>query len=169
MIRLPAAQRWPALLNAEPSVHVTAFCRSASSQTMSGFLPPSSRQVLASRRPAVLGDPAADLARAGEADDRDVGMLDERRAGFLAEAVQRRVDAVGHPASRASTPNAHADSGVSSAAFRIAALPQSSAGNAFQATLAIGVLAAMMRPATPSGCRTIIALLFGTALVVVWP
>jgi len=31
-------------------------------------------------------------------------------------------------------------------------LPQSSAGNAFHATLAIGVFAAMMSPATPSGC-----------------
>jgi hypothetical protein len=51
----------------------------------------------------------------------------------------------------------------------IAALPQSSAGKAFHATLAIGVLAAMMSPATPSGCRTTIADLFGTALVVVWP
>ena len=46
---------------------------------------------------------------------------------------------------------------MSSAAFRIAALPHSSAGNAFQATLAIGVLAAMIRPATPSGWRTTIA------------
>ena len=53
MMRLPAAQRWPALLNAEPSVQVTALARSASSQTISGFLPPSSRQVLASRFPAV--------------------------------------------------------------------------------------------------------------------
>ena len=54
-------------------------------------------------------------------------------------------------------------------AFMIAALPQSSAGNAFQATFAIGVLAAMIRPATPSGWRTTIAVLLGTALVVVWP
>ena len=33
----------------------------------------------------------------------------------------------------------------------------------------IGVFAAMMSPATPSGCRTTSAALFGTALVVVWP
>ena len=49
----------------------------------------------------------------------------------------------------------------------MAALPQSRAGNAFQATFAIGVFAAMISPATPSGCRTTMAALFGTALVVV--
>jgi hypothetical protein len=58
---------------------------------------------------------------------------------------------------------------VSSAALSTAALPHSSAGNTFQATLAIGVLAAMIRPATPSGCRTVSAVLFGMALVVVRP
>ncbi len=51
----------------------------------------------------------------------------------------------------------------------IAELPQRSAGKAFHATLAMGVLAAMMSPATPSGWRTIMAVLFGTALVVVCP
>ena len=60
-------------------------------------------------------------------------------------------------------------SGVSSAALSTAALPQSSAGNTFHATLAIGVLAAMMRPATPSGWRTVSAALLGIALVVVRP
>ena len=47
--------------------------------------------------------------------------------------------------------------GVSSAALSTAALPQISAGNTFHATLAIGVLAAMISPATPQGWRTVIA------------
>ncbi len=58
---------------------------------------------------------------------------------------------------------------MSSEAFSTAALPQSRAGKTFQATLAIGVLAAMIRPATPSGWRTVIAWRLGTALVVVRP
>ncbi len=75
----------------------------------------------------------------------------------------------GSPASRASRAKAQAVAGASSDGFSTAALPQSRAGNAFQATLAIGVLAAMMSPATPSGWRTVMALLFGVALVVVRP
>ena len=47
---------------------------------------------------------------------------------------------------------------MSSAPFSTAALPQISAGNTFHATLAIGVFAAMMRPATPHGWRTVIVL-----------
>ena len=62
-------------------------------------------------------------------------MLDQRRTSFLTESVHRRIDTSGTSASCASSSNAHAESGVSSAAFRIAA-PHSSAGKAFQATLA---------------------------------
>ncbi len=75
----------------------------------------------------------------------------------------------GKPASRSSSANASAVYGVSSEGFMTAVLPHRSAGKAFQATLAIGVLAAMISPATPSGCRWIEALLFGVALVVVLP
>ena len=60
-------------------------------------------------------------------------------------------------------------SGVSSEALSTAPLPKRSAGKTFQATFAIGVFAAMIRPATPSGWRTVIAWRFGTALVVVRP
>ena len=52
-IRLPEAHRCPALLKAESKTHLAAFSRSASSQTMRGFLPPSSRETLASRSPAM--------------------------------------------------------------------------------------------------------------------
>ena len=58
---------------------------------------------------------------------------------------------------------------MSSEALSTAALPHSSAGKTFQATLAIGVLAAMISPATPSGWRTVMAWRLGTALVVVRP
>ena len=75
----------------------------------------------------------------------------------------------GRPASAAIWPNSQAVAGVSSAAFSTAVLPQMMAGNTFQATLAMGVLAAMIRPATPMGQRTVIACLPMPALVVVRP
>jgi hypothetical protein len=56
---------------------------------MSGFFPPSSRHVFASRR-------AAHLAGSGEAHDCDIRMRHQRCARFLAKAVQRRIDALWH-------------------------------------------------------------------------
>ncbi len=139
--------------------------RSASSQTTSGFLPPSSRQTFASRSPATRGDHPADRGRAGEADDGDARMLDERLPGLGAEAL----DDVEHARRQArlrreARERERASAGVSSDAFSTAALPHSSAGKTFQATFAIGVLAAMISPATPSGWRIVIAWRFGTAL-----
>ena len=75
----------------------------------------------------------------------------------------------GTPASAASRAKASAVSGASSDAFRTAAFPQRSAGNTFHATFAIGVFAEMIRPATPSGWRSVIAWRFGTALGIVRP
>ena len=103
-------------------------------------------------------------------DDRDARVLDERLARLLAVAL----DDVEHarraaPASAASRAKASAVSGVSSDAFSTAALPQRSAGKTFQATFAIGVFAAMIRPATPSGWRIVIACRFGVALGIVLP
>ena len=96
MMRLPAAHRCPALLNAEPIVHVTAFFRSASSQTMSGFLPPSSRQTFASRRPAVSAIQRPTSHEPVKLTTATSGCSTSGAPGFLAEAVQRRVHPVGH-------------------------------------------------------------------------
>ena len=84
-------------------------------------------------------------------------MRDERRAGLGAEPWTMFSTPAGRPASWASRPKIAAVSGVSSALLSTAVLPQTSAGNTFQATLAIGVFAGTIRPATPSGCRTVIA------------
>ncbi len=75
----------------------------------------------------------------------------------------------GNPASRAISPKIQLVAGVSSAALRTTPFPQISAGNTFHATFAIGVLAAMTRPATPTGWRIVILYLFGVPLVVVRP
>ena len=75
----------------------------------------------------------------------------------------------GTPASWKIRATAQPVPGVSSAHFITAALPHIRAGKAFQATLAMGVLAAMMRPHTPSGWRTISTSRSGVALVEVRP
>src|SRR6188474_368686 len=75
----------------------------------------------------------------------------------------------GKPASRAIWPKIHAVAGVSSAALTTAVLPHIRAGKTFQAMFAIGVLAAMIRPATPTGWRIVMAYLLAAALVVVRP
>ena len=161
MIRLPAAQRWPALLNAE---RIAAVRR----QVEIGIVADDQR-VLAAQLQADLGqtcagrllDEAPDRGRSGEADDVHVGRLDQRRARLLPEAVHHVEHAGGQPGLGASRAKAQAVAGVSSDGLSTAAFPQSRAGNTFQATLAMGVLAAMMSPATPSGWRTVMALLFG--------
>ena len=52
-IRLPAAHLCPALLNADSVAQWTAWSKSASSQTIKGFFPPSSKEILAKRLPAI--------------------------------------------------------------------------------------------------------------------
>ena len=51
MRRLPAAHRWPASMNADAVACSAAVASVASSQTTSGFLPPSSRQAACPWRP----------------------------------------------------------------------------------------------------------------------
>ncbi len=169
MRRLPAAHRWPALLNAESSAQWTALSRSASSHTTSGFLPPSSRETFARR-----WAPATAIFRPTAVDPVKLirSTSGSPTSGAPASSpypcTMLRTPA-GRPASRAIRPNSQAVPGVSSAALRIAALPHTSAGNTFHATLAIGVFAATIRPATPTGWRTVMAYLFWAALVVVRP
>ena len=125
---------------------------------------------MASRSPADSRDQPSDGGRAGEGDDGDARILDERLARLRAEALDdvqhaRRQPGLGREAreERARV------SGVSSEAFSTAALPQRSAGKTFQATFAIGVFAAMISPATPSGWRMVMACRFGVALGIVLP
>ena len=169
MMRLPAAQRWPALLKAERAAQRAAGSRSASSQTTSGFLPPSSSDTRARREPATRA-----ISRPTAVDPVKLTTATRGSATSGAPASSPRPWTMlstpgGRPASWAMRPKHQAVAGVSSAAFRTAALPHTRAGNTFHATLAIGVLAAMMRPAIPRGSRTVIVVRCGTALVVVRP
>ena len=162
MIRLPAAQRWPALRVGRQ--------RGRLGRLLEVGVVADDQRVLAAELEADLGQPLAghardhapDRGRAGEADHGDVAGPRPAAApppgrGPARRSARRRAG----PPRAARRANASAVSGVSSRAFSTAALPQTSAGNTFQATLAIGVLAAMISPATPSGWRTIIALPVG--------
>ena len=59
--------------------------------------------------------------------------------------------------------------GVSSCDFATTALPHSSAGNAFQATPASGLLNGMIAAQTPIGARSVRTARFGIGLVIVLP
>ena len=83
----PAVQRWPFMVKICASAASTHSSGSASSNTTTGDLPPSSiEERLSVRRPGG-DDRLAGGGLAGEADQVDPGMRGQRRAGGLAEAV----------------------------------------------------------------------------------
>ena len=155
MIRLPAAQRCPALLNADRMAHLSAASRSASSATTKGFLPPSSSDTRASRAPAICAIRRPTAVEPVKLMTATSGCATSGSPASRPSPCTTLSAPAGSPASCAMAANSQAVSGVSSAALSTAALPQTSAGNTFQATFAIGVLAAMISPATPIGWRTI--------------
>ncbi len=75
----------------------------------------------------------------------------------------------GTPASFNNCPKATAVYGVSSCDFAITALPQSSAGNTFQATPASGLLNGMMAAQMPIGLRSVWTVRLGIGLGSVLP
>ena len=95
MMRLPAAQRWPALENADSAA--------ASAALLEVGVVADDERVLAAELEADLGQALAgdardhppDRGRAGEADDGDARVLDERLARLAAEAVDDVEDARG--------------------------------------------------------------------------
>ena len=118
-------------------------------------MPPSSRHTFASRAPAAcaIQRPTAvepvKLMRSTSGDSTSAAPASSPSPCTTLSTPG------GRPASCASRAKAHALSGVSSAGLSTAAFPQRSAGKTFHATLAIGVFAAMMRPVTPTGWRTV--------------
>ena len=125
---------------------------------------------MASRSPATRAIIRPTAVEPVKRDDGDARVLDERLPGLLAVALDdvEHARAAGPPRRRAARRRAPSR-GVSSDAFSTAAFPQRSAGKTFHATFAIGVFAAMIRPATPSGWRSVIACRFGVALGIVLP
>ena len=81
-------------------------------------------------------------------------MLDQRVAGFLAEAVDQVEHALAAgPASAKISAHRLADSGVNSAGLSTTVQPDASAGASFQLSSMNGVFHGVISPATPTGLR----------------
>ncbi len=80
--REPAQQTWPWLNQMASTTPSTAESRSASSKTMKGDLPPSSRRQPLAGAGGGLADDLADFGRAGEGDLVDAGVVDDGGAGL---------------------------------------------------------------------------------------
>jgi hypothetical protein len=116
-------------------------------------LPPSSIDRPFRNGRGVAEDDLAGAALAGERDERHVGVLHERVAGVLAEAVDEVEDALGQARLFEDARPEDADSGVNSAGFSTTVLPVASAGPSFHDSSMNGVFHGVMRPATPIGLR----------------
>src|SRR5262249_12527392 len=131
-IRLAAAQRCPALEKDDASAHSTARSRSASSQTTRAFLPPSSRQTLARRRPAcsliqrpVAAEPVK-LTKSTSDDSTSGGPTSP-------PSPWTTLTTPGGSSSLQSSPKSAAERGVCSDGFSTVAFPHRTAGKTFQA------------------------------------
>ena len=93
-----AVHRCPDVPNADQTTLSSARSRSASSQITIGFLPPSSRLTRFERLRRSAADLDAGIGVAREADDPDVGVVDDRVADLRAGAGDDVHDALGKPA-----------------------------------------------------------------------
>jgi hypothetical protein len=75
----------------------------------------------------------------------------------------------GTPHSSTIFPSSATEAGVSEAGLRTTVLPQRRAGKSFQVGMASGKFQGVMRPQTPTGCRTDMASLLGSSDWVVSP
>ncbi len=94
-IRERAQQSWPALPKTAEGAASAAASMSASAKTTFADLPPSSSVTRLIVPGGALGDPPADLGRAGEGDLGDVGVLDEPLPALAAGAGDDVEDALG--------------------------------------------------------------------------
>ena len=134
----------------------SARSRSASANTMTGFLPPSSKCTRFRVARALRHDRRAGRAFADEADRLDVGMLGQRLAGLLAEAVHG-VEHARRQAGleRRSRTSSVAVSGLHSAGLCTTVQPAASAGAIFQVESMNGVFHGVMTPTGPIGWRMV--------------
>ena len=136
MTRVAAVQSWPALKNPPVRIPSTADSRSASSKTITGALPPSSRW-------ATLRSGAAAVATAIPARVEPV-MEIIRGTGCAASRApvsrspQTRLTTPGGKTSCALRTSQAEEAGVVSEGFSTAVLPAASAGASFQMAIIAG-------------------------------
>src|SRR6202522_2308126 len=169
MMRLVAVQRCPVVPKAPQSPPSTARSRFASSRTIIGFLPPSSREqglkLLAAVVPMVLptaDDPVKDTARTEGCSVSGAPASGPYPAITL-------ITPLGTPASVSAWTRLNVESGVSCAGLITQAFPQTIAGSNFHEEMAIGKFQGVIIPQTPIGWRTAIANLLGSSEGTVGP
>src|SRR5579884_1758429 len=146
-----------------------ARSRLASSSTIIGFLPPSSREqclkllaaVVPTIRPTSV-DPVREIARTSGLSIKGAPIFDPKPLTTL-------ITPLGTPASVSVRTRLNVDSGVSCAGLMTQVLPQTMAGNSFHDGIAIGKFHGVIMAQTPSGCRTAMANLLGSSDGVVGP
>ena len=112
-----------------------------------------------------LGDPPADLGRAGEGHLRHVLVLHQPLPAHRAGPGHHVHHALREPASSAIRASSIEVSGVSSAGFSTTVFPAASAGATFQAAIVSGKFHGVMRPTTPSGSRKVMSTPPATGIV----
>ncbi|MCY1439393.1 hypothetical protein D9M71_556270 [compost metagenome] len=151
-IRLAQTQVWPALRNLLCMTPAMARSRSASSKTMNGALPPSSRLTpltvsahwLISSCP-IRVEPVNDSLRTS-------GLAVISPPTPAGSPVRTLNTPAGMPARSASTASARADSGVSSDGLTTMVQPAARAGAHLRVIMALGKFHGVMAATTPTGC-----------------
>src|SRR5450631_2624508 len=169
MMRLVAVQRWPVVPKPPQSPPSIASSRLASSSTIMGFLPPSSKEqclklwaaVVPTIRPTSL-DPVNEMALTS-----GCSLIGPPTSG--PNPVTTLITPLGTPASVSTLTRLKVESGVSSAGLITQVFPQTSAGSSFHDGMAIGKFHGAIMPQTPIGCRTAMANLLGNSDGVVGP
>ena len=148
--REPAQQTWPWLNQIASTTPSMAPSISASSKTMKGDFPPSSRV-------SDLPDPAVCARMSLPTSEEPVNAIlstplwATKAAPVAPSPVTMLSTPAGKPASDAISAKSKAVSEVNSAGFRTTVLPSAKAGAIFQASIKSGKFQGMIWPTTPSG------------------
>ena len=149
-MRLAQTQVWPPLRNFEIMTASIARSRSASSKTMKGALPPSSRlrRLIESAAPRIRSDPT----RVEPVKEILRTVSDSSKALPIPAGmpVTMLTTPAGMPARSARTPSASAEKGVNSDGLMTTVQPAASAGATLRVIMAFGKFHGVMMPQTPT-------------------
>ncbi len=166
---LVAVQRCPAVPKAPHNTPSRASSRSASSMTITGFLPPSSRETrfMVFEHSSIIHFPVSRLPVKEIAFMR--GCWTMAFPTVPPGPVTRFITPGDKPASISTSTNLWASRGVSLAGLKTIAFPVIRAGIIFQAGIAIGKFQGVIRPTTPIGLSMVIQNFSLSSEVVVSP
>ena len=156
--RLAHTQVCPALRNFEAIAPATAASRSASSKTISGALPPSSRATLFTVRALWLISSLPTAVEPVKLSARTRGSEVSSSPTISGTPTTTLRTPSGRPARLASSASAMADRGVSSAGLTTIGQPAARAGPALRKIIADGKFHGVIAAATPAGWRRVSSL-----------